>query len=225
VLPFAYVRIMGDPANTEQDSPLALAVAQFVFAEPGPGGQTMLNTRLGCDAKVRKVLASAAVGADRVRSLLFTYIPSPVVSGPPVKVKEVPDATSELHPFPSVVVHVPKGSAAGSLLKMTLLSDTVTLPVEPESNVLITLAEAFETKSKPPVRTATGAKYSRKFRKVIWNLFSDVSESCFILVFVPPKILSNVNPRGIELSSWDAMDSMPFSIAQNSPGASLPVSI
>jgi hypothetical protein len=118
----------------------------------------MLNTRLGCDAKVRKVLASAVDGADNVRSLLFTYIPSPVVSGPPVNAKEVPAATSELHPFPSDVVHVPKGRAAGSLLKITLLSDTVTFPVEPESKVLITLAEAFETKSKPPVSTATGAK-------------------------------------------------------------------
>ena len=218
--------MMGEPAKTEQDSPLAFAVAQFVFAEPGPGGQTMLNTRLGCDAKVRKVLASAADGADKVRSLLFTYIPSPVASGPPIKDKEVPDATSELHPLPSVVVQVPEGSAAGSLLKMTLLSPTVTFPVEPESNVLITLAEAFETKSKPPVRTATGAKYSRKFRKVIWNLFSDVSESRFILVCVPPKISSNVNPRGIELSSWDAMDSMPFSRApEEHRGSSRPVLI
>jgi hypothetical protein len=75
-----------------------------------------------------------------------------------VNVKEVPDATSELHPLASDVVHVPEGRADGSLLKMTLLSDTVTFPVEPESKVLITLAEAFETKSKPPVRTATGAK-------------------------------------------------------------------
>jgi len=184
VLPLAYVRIMGEPANTEQDSPLAFAVVQSVFAEPGPGGQVMLNTRLGCDAKVRNVLASAADGADRVRSLLFTYIPSPVANGPPVKVNDVPDATSELHPLPSDVVQVPVGRAAGSLLKITLLSDTVTFPVEPESNVLITLAEAFETRSKPPVRTATGAKYSRRFL----NLLSDVSESRFMLVFVPPKI-------------------------------------
>jgi len=122
-----------------------------------------LNTRLACDAKVRKLLASAAEGADKVRSLLFMYIPSPIASGPPVKVKDVPVATSELHPLPSDVVHVLVGRAAGSLLKITLLSDTVTFPVEPESKVLITLAEAFETKSKPAVRTATGAKYSRKF--------------------------------------------------------------
>jgi len=41
---------------------------------------------------------------------------------------------------------------------MRLFSDTVTFPVEPVSNVLMTLAEAFETKSKPPARTATGAR-------------------------------------------------------------------
>jgi hypothetical protein len=62
---------MGEPAKIEQDSPLAFAVAQFVFAEPGPGGQSMLNTRLGCEAKVRKLLASAAEGALKVRSLLL----------------------------------------------------------------------------------------------------------------------------------------------------------
>jgi hypothetical protein len=50
---------------------------------------------------------------------------------------------------------------------MTLFSDTVTFPEDPESKVLMTLAEAFDTKSKPPDRTATGAKASRKFRKVI----------------------------------------------------------
>ena len=47
------------------------AVAQFVFDEPGPW-ELMLNTRLGCDAKVRKLFASAAEGVDNVRSLLFT---------------------------------------------------------------------------------------------------------------------------------------------------------
>jgi hypothetical protein len=66
-------------------------------------------------------------------------------------------------------------------LKITLLSDTVTFPVEPVSTVPMMLAEAFETKSKPPVRTATGAKYIR-IPKVIWNLFSDMLESLFILV-------------------------------------------
>jgi hypothetical protein len=67
------------------------------------------------------------------------------------------------------VVHVPEGRAAGSLLKMTLLSDTVMFPVEPVSKVFVTLAEAAETKSKPPARTATGAKANRKFRNVICN--------------------------------------------------------
>lgn len=86
------------------------------------------------------------------------YIPSPVVSGPPVNVKDVPAATSELHPRPSDVVHVPEGRAAGSLLKMTLLSDIVRFPVDPVSNVFVTLAEASETKSKPPTRTATAPK-------------------------------------------------------------------
>jgi len=84
-----------------------------------------------------------------------------------MKLKEVDVATSELHPLPSVVVHVPNGRAAGSLLKIRLFSDTVTVPVDPVSNVLMTLAEAFDTKSKPPDRTATGAKASRKLRKVI----------------------------------------------------------
>ena len=72
----AYVKIMGEPANTEQDNPLEFAVAQFVFGEPGPGGQTMLYTRLGCAAKVRKVFAFAAEGAVKVRSALFTVTPS-----------------------------------------------------------------------------------------------------------------------------------------------------
>jgi hypothetical protein len=61
------------------------------------------------------------------------------------------------------VVQVPTGIAAGSLLNITLFSDTVTFPVDPVSKVFMTLAEAFETKSKPPDRTATGAKASRKF--------------------------------------------------------------
>ena len=80
----------------------------------------MLNTRLGCDAKVRKVLASAAEGAVNVRSLLLTYIPSPTPSGPPMNDKLVFVVTSELHPLPRVVVHVPPGRAAGSLLKIRL---------------------------------------------------------------------------------------------------------
>ena len=84
-----------------------------------------------------------------------------------MKLKEVDVATSELHPFASVVVHVPDGRAEGSLLKIRLFSDTVTVPVDPVSKVFITLADAFETISRPPDRTATGAKASRKFRKVI----------------------------------------------------------
>jgi hypothetical protein len=108
----------------------------------------MLNTRFGCDAKVKKVLASAAEGAVKVRSLLLTYIPSPVANGPPIKLREVDVVTSELQPLPNVVVHVPEGNAAGSLLKMTLFSDAVTVPVDPVSKVLMTVAEAFETKSK-----------------------------------------------------------------------------
>lgn len=102
--PLAYVKIMGEPENTEQDSPLEFAVAQFVFADPGPGGQTMLYTRLGCAANVRNVLAFPAEGAVKVRSLLFTVTPSPVDRHPaepstpdaqPAKVRTVPLATSE----------------------------------------------------------------------------------------------------------------------------------
>jgi len=78
-------------------------------------------------------------------------MPSPVANGPPVKLKEVPVVTSELHPLPKVVVHPAPGS--GSLLKIRLGSDTVTVPVDPVSKVLMTLAEAFETNSKPPTRT------------------------------------------------------------------------
>jgi len=114
-----------------------------VFDEPGPGGQLILKTRLGCAANVRKVLASAAEGAVKVRSLLLTYIPSPVASGPPIKAKVVFVETSELQPLPSVVVQVPKGKAAGSLLKIMLLSDIVAVPVDPESRVLMTLADFF----------------------------------------------------------------------------------
>ena len=110
----------------------------------------MLNTRFGCDAKVRKLFASAADGAVKVKSLLLTYIPSPTVSGPPTKDKVVFVATSELHPLPSVVVHVPAGKAEGSLLKITLFRDAVTVPVDPLSSVPITVAEAFGTKSKLP---------------------------------------------------------------------------
>lgn len=139
-------------------------MAQFVFGEPGPGGQLMLNTRLGCDAKVRKVLASADDGAVRVKSLLFTYIPSPVASGPPIKARVVFVVTSELHPLPRVVVHVPPGIAAGSLLKIKLRSENVAVPVDPESKVFVTSAEASETKSKPLARTRTGTKANHKFR-------------------------------------------------------------
>ena len=74
--PFAYVRIIGEPANKEQDSPLKFAEAQLVFAAPGPGGHEMLYTRFGCAAKVRNVLAFAAEGAVKVRSALFTVTPS-----------------------------------------------------------------------------------------------------------------------------------------------------
>lgn len=142
-------------------------MAQFVFAEPGPEGQFILNTRLGCEAKVRNVLASAADGGLRVRSLLFTYIPSPTASGPPINAKVVFVVTSELHPLPSVVVHVPTGIAAGSLLKIKLLTENVAVPVDPESKVLITLAEASETKTKPPARTRTGTKANHRFRNLI----------------------------------------------------------
>jgi Amidohydrolase len=107
----------------------------------------MLNTRFGCEAKVRKLFWSAAEGGVRVRSLLLMYIPSPTPRGPPIKLKLVPVVTSELQPFPSVVVQ-PKGKAAGSLLKIRLFSDSVAVPLEPVSRVLMTLAEAFETKSR-----------------------------------------------------------------------------
>ncbi len=107
----------------------------------------MLNTRFGCEAKVRKLFWSAAEGGVRVRSLLLMYIPSPTPRGPPIKLKLVPVVTSELQPFPSVVVQ-PKGKAAGSLLKIRLFSDSVAVPLDPVSRVLMTLAEAFETKSR-----------------------------------------------------------------------------
>ena len=135
---------------------MEFVVAQFTFDEPGPMTLS-LNTRFGCDAKVRKLFISDT-DAPAVRSLLLMYIPSPVASGPPAKAKVVFVVTSELHPFKSVVVHVPEGRAAGSLLKTTLAIVTVTVPVDPVSKVFMTLAEAFETKSKPPARTATGAK-------------------------------------------------------------------
>jgi hypothetical protein len=185
VSPFRYVRIMGSPANTEHDRPLAFAVAQFVFAEPGPGGQTMLNTRLGCAAKVRKVFALATVGAVKVRSTLFTVMPSAADRHPgeprtpdaqPVKTRFVPAATSEF----------PPPTAAGSGLKIKMLgSDIVTVPRDPVNKVLKVLAEAAGKKSKPPARTAAGAKAHRKFRKVMRNLpaFSDVLETRFIRDF------------------------------------------
>jgi len=112
----------------------------------------MLNTRFGCEAKVRKLLASAAEGAITVRSLLLMYIPSPTPRGPPIKLKLVPVATSELHPFPSVVVQPGEGKATGSLLKIKLFSDNVAVPVDPVSRVWSTLPEAFETKSRLPTK-------------------------------------------------------------------------
>jgi hypothetical protein len=124
-----------------------------------------LNTRFGCDAKVRNVLASAAEGGDNVRSLLLTYIPSSTLSGPPVKAKVVLVSTSELHPLPRVVVQVPLGKAAGSLLKKKLFSDIVAVPVEPVSRVLTTSAEAVETKSRLAVRTATRVQRGREIRE------------------------------------------------------------
>jgi len=145
-------------------------VAQFVFAEPGPGGQAILKTRLGCDANVRKVFASAAEGAVKVRSLLLTYTPSPTNSGPPIKDKVVFVETSELQPLPSVVVQVAEGKAAGSLLKISLVSDIVSVPVDPVSRVLMTLAEAFETKSKPPARTVARPQTNGNLRNAICNL-------------------------------------------------------
>jgi hypothetical protein len=57
-------------------------------------------------------------------------------------------ATSELQPLPKYVVQATPGS--GSLLKTKLSSDAVTVPVEPVSKVLMTLAEASETESKQP---------------------------------------------------------------------------
>jgi hypothetical protein len=78
--------------------------------------------------------------------------------------------TSELQPLPSVVVQVPKGKAAGSLLKIMLLSDIVAVPVDPESRVLMTLAEAFETKSKPPARTAARPQTNDNLWNAICNL-------------------------------------------------------
>jgi hypothetical protein len=52
-------------------------------------------------------------------------------------------------------------------LKIKLVSDAVTVPVDPVSRVLMTLADAFETKSKPPARTTAGAKANRKLRNTI----------------------------------------------------------
>jgi hypothetical protein len=139
---------MGEPANTEQESPLAFAVAQFVFAEPGPGGQWMLYTRLGCAANVRKVLAFATEGTVKVRSGLLTVTPSPVNKQPGEP--STPEQPAKLRPVPFVTFEFPPPMAAGSLLKMTLFSDTVTFDEDPVRRVPVTLAEAFETNSKPP---------------------------------------------------------------------------
>jgi hypothetical protein len=114
VLPLLYVRIIGEPANTEHDVKLLPVVeAQFVFGEPA-GGQLMLNTRLGWAAKVRKVFAFACEGVNLVRSALFTVTPSPnprhpaglnggeVCSTPdaqPAKIRLVPGETSEFPPL------------------------------------------------------------------------------------------------------------------------------
>jgi len=153
--------MMGEPANTEHDNPLEVAVAQFVFAEPGPTA-SRLKVRLGWAAKVRKLVSPI----DALVTGLFTSIASvddkhpaePRTPEQPAKARLVPFATSEFHGGPA-------GLDEGSVLNITEVSDTVTVPADPVFKVLITLAEAFETKSKPPVRTATGA--SRKFRKVI----------------------------------------------------------
>jgi hypothetical protein len=155
--------MMGEPANTEHDSPFAFAVAQFVFAEPGPTA-SRLKVRLGWAAKVRKLVSPT----DAAVTGLFTSIPSvadrhpgePSTPEQPIKLRLVEFATSAFHGGPG-------GVAEGSLLNMTEVSDTVTVPADPVFKVPMMLAEAVETKSKPPARTATGAKTSRKFPKVI----------------------------------------------------------
>jgi hypothetical protein len=78
-------------------------------------------------------------------------------------------ATSELHPLPSVVVHDNAGNAAGSLLKIVLLSENVTVPVDPVSTVPVTLAEAPETKRKLATTASTRANANHEeLRNVIF---------------------------------------------------------
>jgi len=142
VSPLLNVRIMGEPANTEHDAPLTPVVAaQFVFVEPGPGGQLILNTRLGCAAKLRKVSAFAVEGANKVKSALLMVTPSCWVRHPvepstpvaqPANFSVVPVETSEF----------PPPMAAESVLKVRLVSDTVTFPDDPVNRPPITPADA-----------------------------------------------------------------------------------
>jgi hypothetical protein len=189
-----FIRIRGEPANGEQDAPGTPVVeAQSVLESPGPGGQLMLNTRLGCAAKVRKVSAFANEGADKVKSALLMVTPSCCDRHPgepstpdaqPANFSTVPDETFEF----------PPPMAAESALKMTLLSDTVQFPDEPVSTVPVMFAEAFETKSKPPVRTATGANANRKLRNDICSFMQNIPPRKFKSPYYLSILDANVTP-------------------------------
>jgi len=135
-----------------------------VFVEPGPIA-SRLKVRLGWAAKVRKLFSPI----DAAVTGLFTSIAS-VADRHPGELSTPDEQPTKLRlvPFPTSAFHGgPGGVDEGSRLNVTELIVTVTVPPDPVFKLPMMLAEAFETISKPPARTATGAKTSRKFPKVI----------------------------------------------------------
>jgi hypothetical protein len=130
------VRMIGDPAKTEQESPTLTAAAQFVFDDPGPT-PSKLKTRFGCAANVKKLFSPTLAA---VRGELIST-PSVVTSGPPVKARVVPTATSASQGGPG-------GVDDGSALNVELVMVTVIMPPDPISKFPMTLAEAAVTRNK-----------------------------------------------------------------------------
>jgi hypothetical protein len=130
------VKMIGEPANTEQDWPTDTTRLQSATADPGET-EVRRKSRDECAANLRKK-SNGGIDEGLSGKLLLISTPSPTTRqepGQPKNVSAVPLATSPFHGGPG-------GVELLSVFQVMLVSDTVTSPAEPVNSVPTTPAEA-----------------------------------------------------------------------------------
>src|SRR5258708_55393 len=126
----ASVKTIGEPANTEQESPILTKPVQFVFADPGPAPVRGYRTD-GCAANWMNGLFAAKPAPKTIGLLFANSTPSAETrqpaapstpEGQPANIRTVVFVTSAFHGGPG-------GIDVVSVLNAMLLSVTVVVPL------------------------------------------------------------------------------------------------